>query len=282
MNARIFISYSRRDAAFALGLQARLNDQGLDAWLDSEKLQTGQRWREEIVQAIAGCDYFVLVLSSRSIQSENVVKELSLAESSSKPILPLMIEPVEIPDSMKYQLAGLQFVSLDCRALDDGLETLIQPFFQALLEALPHPVPTPTATAPAPAPQGAGRWDKGKVLARLLLAIGPMAQLWLEARPDPLLDSDRVALEALFRHHNLDGTLLAEALAEAQLPPGADLDPSLAAWFRLQVGPIADLVWDGSLQEALRQAPLQAGARLERIGVDPSVVKELLNRLAKG
>ena len=275
MNVRIFISYSRRDAAFALGLQARLNDQGWGAWLDSEKLQTGQRWREEIVQAIAGCDYFVLVLSSRSIQSENVVKELSLAESSSKPILPLMIEPVEIPDSMKYQLAGLQFVSLDCRALDDGLETLIQPFFQALLEALPHPAPTP-------APQGAGRWDKGKVLARLLLAIGPMAQLWLEARPDPLLDSDRVALEGLFRRHNLDGTLLAEALAEAQLPPGADLDPSLAEWFRLQVGPIADLVWDGGLEEALRQAPLQAGARLERIGVDPAVVKELLNRLARG
>lgn len=275
MNVRIFISYSRQDAAFALGLQARLNDQGWGAWLDSEKLETGQHWREEIVQAIAGCDYFVLVLSSKSIQSENVVKELSLAESSSKPILPLMIEPVEIPDSMKYQLAGLQFVSLDCRALDDGLETLIEPFFQALIEALPHPAPTP-------APQGTGRWDKGKVLARLLLAIGPMAQLWLEARPDPLLDSDRVALEGLFRRHNLDGTLLAEALAEAQLPPGADLDPSLAEWFRLQVGPIADLVWEGGLEEALRQAPLQAGARLERIGVDPAVVQELLNRLAQG
>lgn len=275
MNVRIFISYSRQDAAFALGLQARLNDQGWGAWLDSEKLETGQHWREEIVQAIAGCDYFVLVLSSKSIQSENVVKELSLAESSSKPILPLMIEPVEIPDSMKYQLAGLQFVSLDCRALDDGLETRIEPFFQALIEALPHPAPTP-------APQGTGRWDKGKVLARLLLAIGPMAQLWLEARPDPLLDSDRVALEGLFRRHNLDGTLLAEALAEAQLPPGADLDPSLAEWFRLQVGPIADLVWDGGLEEALRQAPLQARARLERIGVDPAVVQELLNRLAQG
>jgi|LakMenE01Jun11ns_1017448.scaffolds.fasta_scaffold9847345_2 hypothetical protein len=280
MNVRIFISYSRRDAPFALGLQARLSNQGLGAWLDSEKLQTGQRWREEIVHAIAGCDYFVLVLSSRSIQSENVVKELSLAESSSKPILPLMIEPVEIPDSMKYQLAGLQFVSIDCSAQDDGLEALIEPFFKALIEALPHP--SPAQAAPAPAPQGAGRWDKSTVLARLLLAIGPMAQLFLEARPDPLLDSDRVALEALFRHHNLDGTLLVEALAEAQLPPGADLDPSLAAWFRLQVGPIADLVWDGSLQEALRQAPLQAGARLERIGVDPVVVKELLNRLAKG
>ncbi|MFM9100235.1 MAG: toll/interleukin-1 receptor domain-containing protein [Cyanobium sp.] len=274
MNVRIFISYSRQDAAFALGLQARLNDQGWGAWLDSEKLETGQHWREEIVQAIAGCDYFVLVLSSKSIQSENVVKELSLAESSSKPILPLLIEPVEIPDSMKYQLAGLQFVSLDCPALD-GLETLIEPFFQALIEALPHPAPTP-------APQGTGRWDKGKVLARLLLAIGPMAQLWLEARPDPLLDSDRVALEGLFRRHNLDGTLLAEALAEAQLPPGADLDPSLAEWFRLQVGPSADLVWDGGLEEALRQAPLQAGARLEQIGVDPAVVQELLNRLAQG
>ena len=70
MNVRMFIIYSRRDAPFALGLQARLSNQGWGAWLDREKLQTGQRWREEIIHTIASCDYFEFVLSSRSIQSD--------------------------------------------------------------------------------------------------------------------------------------------------------------------------------------------------------------------
>lgn len=279
MNQQIFISYSRRDAAFALGLQARLSEHGWGVWLDTEKLQTGQRWREEIVHAIGRCDYFVLILSSASIQSDNVVKELSLAESSAKAILPLMIEQVDIPPSMKYQLAGLQFVSAGSGGRRDGSESRIEPCLEALLQRLP--APSVPLQPPPPAPMAAGRWDKGKLLERLLLTIGPIARLFLEARPDPLQASDRVALEAVFRRHNLDGALLAQALAEAELAPANVVDPALGAWFRLQVGPIADLVWDEALLDALRQAPLQAGARLERIGVDPAVVRDLLNRLAE-
>lgn len=277
MTSSIFISYSRRDAAFALGLQAKLREQGWIAWLDTEELQTGQRWREKIVQAIAACDYFVLILSPWSIQSDNVVKELSLAESSGKSILPLMVEPVEVPDSMKYQLAGLQFFSIESGGLTSESGHLIERFLKVLLDALPA---TSTSTVQRVATaRNAGAWDKQKVLAHLLLAIGPIAHLFVEALPDPLLERDRLTLEVLFQHHQLDELLLAEALNGAQIPPGAGFDPTLADWFRLQVGPIADLVWDEDLQTNLRQAPLKAQARLEQIGVEPTVVQELLNRL---
>jgi hypothetical protein len=216
------------------------------------------------VQAIGHCDFFVLLLSTWSIRSENVVKEVSIAEGSSRSILPLMLGQVDIPDSMTYQLAGLQFISVANDQPEAGIA--------ALIKALPREV---TATTD-------DQWDKATLLNRLLLAIGPIADLWLAPMADPLQSCDRAALVALFDRHQLDGAVLAEALAQARLPSATWLDPSIGDWFRLQVGPIADLLWDASLQQELRQAPQQARRRLEQIGVDPAVVQQLIERCSQG
>jgi hypothetical protein len=266
MPIRLFISYSRLNSGYALDLQDKLNERGCGVWLDTEKLQTGQHWREEIVQAISSCDYFVLLLSAASIRSENVIKELSLAESYGKPILPLMIETVEVPDAMKYQLAGLQFMIVNPSQADHGVE--------ALLAVLPPSTAQPAKTAL----EASGSWDKQQLLNHLLLAIGPIANLLLAPLPDPLQEQDRLSLDELFRHYHLDPALLVEGLAQSQRPTASGLDPSLAQWFRLQVGPIADVVWDQRLEQELQHAPQQAGARLEQIGVNPKVVQELLQR----
>ena len=86
-------------------------------------------------------------------------------------------------------------------------------------------------------------------------------------------------------NQHLDPATLELALAKSRRPeaptPAATADSSLAEWFRLQVGPIADLVWDGSLRQALREEPGQARSRLESLGIDRRVVDELLNRRAE-
>jgi hypothetical protein len=290
MTTRIFISYSRHNADFARGIELQLNGRGFHVWLDTDKLRMGQFWREEIVQAISDCHYFVLLLSSRSIASENVVRELSLAEASSKPILPVMLEPVEIPDAMKYQLAGLQFVLVDSGQVDEAI--------RALLAVLPTPTPAgqPPSAGEAPSsekkrPAGSDHcWNKTRLEAQLRLAIGPVASLLLESLPDPLLDSDRDALRELFAQQALDPALLEVAFAEAWIPPAPDPpapietdpaeDAALLAWLRLQLGPIADVIWDAPLRQSLRQAPLEARSRLEQLGVEPRVVEDLLRRSA--
>jgi adenylate cyclase len=60
------------------------------------------------VDAVAACKAFVVLLSPRSIASENVVKEVSLAATNKKKILPLDLEPVELSRDIAYHLAGLQ------------------------------------------------------------------------------------------------------------------------------------------------------------------------------
>ena len=52
----------------------------------------------------------LLSISPQSTESENVVKELALASERKKPIIPIYLEPAEIPETMEYQLAGIQRV----------------------------------------------------------------------------------------------------------------------------------------------------------------------------
>ncbi|MEB3317636.1 MAG: toll/interleukin-1 receptor domain-containing protein [Cyanobacteriota bacterium] len=283
---RIFISYSRHNSDFAKILEMRLSQHGCTVWLDTEKLRLGQFWREEIVQAIAACDYFVILLSTRSIRSENVVKELSLAEGSSKRILPVMIEQVDIPDTMKYQLAGLQFVVVDSEQVDQGIAALLAALPTVAARGKPQ-VPA-ESTSPAEAAPSAEAWDKTRLQEQLTLNIGPIARLLLESLPDPLRARERAELQTLFRDQNLDLNLLATALDRSRLSadasqnhgrsPALPDEASLVEWLRLQVGPIASVIWDTSLRQALRQAPQRARDRLEQLGVAPEVVEELLSR----
>ncbi len=64
-------------------------------------------------------------------------------------------------------------------------------------------------------------------------------------------------------------------------PEGLAEDSSIIAWLRLQLGPIADVIWDDSLRRQVSRAPTAARARLERLGVEPRVVDELLRRCTR-
>jgi TolB-like protein/Flp pilus assembly protein TadD len=104
----IFISYSRKDSAHAEQLAELLVSVGLTCWIDRHGIEAATSWSGEITKAITECMAFVVMLSPNSIASSNVRKEVSLASERQKTILPLDLEPVELPDDLAYHLAGIQ------------------------------------------------------------------------------------------------------------------------------------------------------------------------------
>ncbi len=123
----IFLSYSRKDAAHADDLTARLRDKGLDVWIDRQGIEGAERWATEIVEGIRACSTFMVLLSPNSIESEHVLKELSLASEKRKRLLPVDLAPTELPSSFEYALAGLQRVPISdfegiLRAHQHGVE----------------------------------------------------------------------------------------------------------------------------------------------------------------
>lgn len=132
---KIFLSYSRRDGQFTQQLARDLRQKGYSTWLDVGDIVAGELWRREIVDGIENCAAFVIILSSNSIRSENVVKELSLAESSNKKIFPVLLEEVDIPKEMKYQIAGVQLVSFINSDYNKSLESLVAGFVNSNIRA---------------------------------------------------------------------------------------------------------------------------------------------------
>lgn len=110
MSAEVFISYAARDRERVLGLVERLRKAGVTVWIDQVGIDVSTMWSQEIVSAIKGCKVMLLSISPHSTESENVVKELALASERKKPIIPVYLGAAEIPETMEYQLAGIQRV----------------------------------------------------------------------------------------------------------------------------------------------------------------------------
>jgi adenylate cyclase len=131
----IFISYSSKDREQAEQLTELLCSAGLSVWMDQSGIEAAESWSESIVDAIDSCKAFIVMLSPASIQSSNVVKEVSLASEKRKKILPLDLEPVELPKNMQYALAGIQ------RAPMTNIDAVIRALGKLGLEATGAPQP---------------------------------------------------------------------------------------------------------------------------------------------
>lgn len=106
----VFVSYSRRDSEIVNYIVARLTKDGFHVWLDREAIKGGDVWREAIVEAVDNAYACVLMLSPASVASDNVRKEVDLADGASKDLIPMMLAPVELPAKLRYQLAGIQWI----------------------------------------------------------------------------------------------------------------------------------------------------------------------------
>jgi len=148
MSAEVFISYASKDRKRILDLVDRLDAAGVSVWIDQMSIEGATMWSEEIVSAIRNCKVLILAISGNSADSKNVVKELALASEGQKNILPVYLESAEIPESMAYQLAGIQRVEFF-----DGDEEVGQQSVIRALAKLGVTVNEEASTAAAGAPK---------------------------------------------------------------------------------------------------------------------------------
>jgi hypothetical protein len=92
-----FLSYSRADEEFAVRLANDLQALGVAMWVDRFNIRPSEHWDRAIERAIRACQKMVVILSPRSVASENVADEISLAIDAGKPVIPVMIEHCDLP-----------------------------------------------------------------------------------------------------------------------------------------------------------------------------------------
>lgn len=118
---KIFCSYARADAGFVLKLAKDMKSAGANIWLDQLDIPVGQRWDQAVEEALRGCEYLLVVLSPTSVESNNVMDEVSFGFEEQKQILPVLYRTCVIP----FRLRRLQYSDFTA-SYDAGLLQLYQ------------------------------------------------------------------------------------------------------------------------------------------------------------
>ena len=105
----VFISYSTKDTDTAFALLETLESYGLDCWIAPRNIPQGAQWAEEIDKAIQNARVFVVIVSSHSVESKQVPKEIALAVSACESIFPFRIDDISLQGTFRYYLSDYQF-----------------------------------------------------------------------------------------------------------------------------------------------------------------------------
>ena len=108
----VFISYSSWNRDRVIKIADTLREEGVNLWLDRDKIPGGTNWSKEIVRAIKNCRLMILMCSDASVRSRNVKAEIQLAWKYEKLYLPLMLEPISFPEQIEYFLEGWQWIEV--------------------------------------------------------------------------------------------------------------------------------------------------------------------------
>lgn len=133
--SQVFISYAHvdPDRELAAKLRQQIEANGFDVWVDS-KIGLGQNWVEQIDTQLRRSTHLIALLSPRSIHSDMVRREISIAYGLKKAdkitILPVR---VALDEELPYELgAYLDHIQYVCWRPGESLDAI----FQAVLEAL--------------------------------------------------------------------------------------------------------------------------------------------------
>ena len=114
--ADVFISYSVKDENLAHFVRQHLLAHGLNVFLASVSLNSGERWTPQIIEALRASEWVFLLASRNALASANVQHEVGGAIFGKKKLVPIMwdVAPAELPRWVAdYQGLVLKGATLD-------------------------------------------------------------------------------------------------------------------------------------------------------------------------
>lgn len=101
----IFVSYAHDDSDEVYPLISSLMQTGIRVWYDEGVEQDGSL-NADISKRLRLCECLIVFMSRHSVKSRYCEAELHIAFEESKTIVPVFLENVAIPDSMRIEIGG--------------------------------------------------------------------------------------------------------------------------------------------------------------------------------
>ena len=108
---QVFISYAEEDRATMEKIRNSLRREIITVWTNKTDIQTGEAFEEAIKRGIEQADNVVYLLSPDSVTSDFCQRELDLAVSLHKRIIPVLVQETEA-NQVPSALRSLQYIDL--------------------------------------------------------------------------------------------------------------------------------------------------------------------------
>jgi hypothetical protein len=92
----VFISYNSKNEDFAELVKLKLEKEEIQVWKDTNQIQAGTEWRNEIDHGLLNCEIIIVLLNQVSTKSPYVTYEWAFALGNGKTIIPILIEECEV------------------------------------------------------------------------------------------------------------------------------------------------------------------------------------------
>ena len=108
----VFISHSHKDKAIADAICHHFENEKIKCWMAPRDITPGASWAGEITRAIPKCRILLLIFSSNSNMSHQVLREVELAVKNKLIVMPVKIEDIDPTDDMEYYLSTVHWVDV--------------------------------------------------------------------------------------------------------------------------------------------------------------------------
>jgi hypothetical protein len=103
-NYDVFISYTHGDEPWASKFVDEVKAQGVHAWFDKADIALGERWSDEIEQALREAPVIVVLVSPNYVNNSSADFELGAAVGGNKKIIPIVTQkapPTPLPPLLR-------------------------------------------------------------------------------------------------------------------------------------------------------------------------------------
>ena len=120
----VFISYSNMDKKAADAVCSIMEQNGIRCWMAPRDITPGLPFAEAIIDGIKGSRVFILIYSSNSNNSSQVIKEVDRAVQYKLAIIPLRLENVPMTKQLEYYVSNVHWMDALTPPLEEHIEKL--------------------------------------------------------------------------------------------------------------------------------------------------------------
>jgi formylglycine-generating enzyme required for sulfatase activity len=146
MKYDVFISYSRKDYKAVLPFVERLKANGVSLWMDTTGVESGDAFKQTIVSAILESAVVLFFSSKDSNASKWTAKEIGVAVSEEKKIIPIKLDNSKYNPTLLFDLVNLDYIE----AFSLNTDFVVNKILSSINK---KPIDNPNPVPPKPTPK---------------------------------------------------------------------------------------------------------------------------------